>query len=79
MPCVPEAVTAYVDGEVDSRRAKAIAHHLALCLVCSGQFAFERELRARLQEVPEPQPVRHFYSPRTHPLRAPFANIRGKR
>ena len=60
MTCKPEAVTAYVDGEVDQWLAAEVERHLSVCPICAGQAAFEWELRERLQLVPEPEPLPGF-------------------
>lgn len=52
MSCDPERVTGFVDGELVSAEAAAVAAHLEGCVTCRAQADAERELRARLRALP---------------------------
>jgi hypothetical protein len=56
MSCDGERVTAFVDGELDTEAAAAVAEHLQACAACRAQAEGERSLRARLRSLPAPEP-----------------------
>jgi anti-sigma factor RsiW len=53
--CDPGKVTGFVDGELDAAGMAEVAAHLDSCEGCRAQAAAERELRARLRELPAPE------------------------
>jgi anti-sigma factor RsiW len=56
VPCEPERVTAYVDGQLAGDARAALEAHLLECPACRDQEAFERGLRARLRGLPAVEP-----------------------
>jgi anti-sigma factor RsiW len=54
--CDAERITGYVDAALDEIARAEVAGHLAGCPVCREQADFERELHARLRQLPEPEP-----------------------
>jgi anti-sigma factor RsiW len=60
--CNPELVTGYVDGALDAEEAARVAAHLQECTRCRDQAEAERLLRARLRQLPSPEPCAGFES-----------------
>ena len=56
MSCQPELVTGYVDGALAVDERERIAAHLRDCAECRAQADQERMIRARLRELPPPEP-----------------------
>jgi anti-sigma factor RsiW len=54
--CDRESVTAYVDGFLDGADLASVEAHVAGCPACRKQAEAERELRARLKNLPAPEP-----------------------
>lgn len=54
MSCDPERVTGLVDGALDPDGEATLAEHLESCPSCRQQAEDERNLRARLRELPPP-------------------------
>lgn len=55
----PEEVMAYLDGELDARRAAALAAHLENCVECKLQASYFRQVSERLLDFEiEPSPAR---------------------
>ena len=65
-PLAPEAVMAYLDGEVTAAEARDIQAHLAACGTCQQLAADLREGSGQLREwqVDEPPPTLVAPSPR---------------
>ncbi len=57
MTCDPESVTGWVDEALPPDLRQAIGEHVETCPTCRDQADFERALRARLRELPAPEPV----------------------
>ena len=55
MSCTPEQVTGYVDEVLDPQAREVMEAHLGACPACRDQADFERELRAGLKALPEPE------------------------
>jgi Putative zinc-finger len=55
LSCDPERVTGFVDGELDATEAATVSAHLETCAMCRAQAEAERELRARLGDLPAPR------------------------
>jgi len=55
LSCDPERVTGFVDGELDSEAAAALAAHVETCPECRNQAEGERTLRARLRSLKAPE------------------------
>jgi anti-sigma factor RsiW len=56
MSCRPELVTGLVDGALDDDESASVAAHLRECAPCREQAEAERLLRAKLRELPSPEP-----------------------
>jgi anti-sigma factor RsiW len=54
--CQPELVTGFVDGALSAEEAAAVEAHLAECPACREQAEAERDLGAKLRELPPPEP-----------------------
>jgi anti-sigma factor RsiW len=54
--CDPQRVTALVDGALAGEERAAVQAHVAECETCRSQAADEGQLRARLRELPTPEP-----------------------
>jgi anti-sigma factor RsiW len=54
--CEPERVTGYVDDALEPAERQGMEAHLEECAACREQAAAERELRARLNVMPLPEP-----------------------
>lgn len=50
------AMSAYVDGELESGRAGVLIHHLEWCSECSRRLQQYRDLRQCMQALPAPAP-----------------------
>lgn len=51
MPCEPELVTGYVDGELSAEARGRVEAHLSSCAACGEQVQEERALQTRLAEL----------------------------
>jgi anti-sigma factor RsiW len=56
MSCDAERITGYVDGALDDAARSEVEAHLLECSACRDQIAAEGALRARLREMPAPEP-----------------------
>jgi anti-sigma factor (TIGR02949 family) len=68
------ALAAYLDGELPNGERIDVRHHLETCKSCFSRAEFERQLKARLQELGRSDPtpellarIRNLAHGSTHP------------
>jgi anti-sigma factor RsiW len=60
--CDAEVLAAFVDGELDARRHDEVAEHLVGCDACRAVVREQRETKAQLAALPDPQPSDDLYA-----------------
>jgi len=58
-----EDLSAWIDGELDSRRAREIAQHLQACEGCRGALAGFQHVTLLMKAAPRPRASRHLTDP----------------